>query len=175
MERDEDRSPAAPGSAPARLLTISEAAAQLGISRSAYYRAAARGDVPAVRLGNSWRVPPASFRSYFAQIEAQADRALSMRLGAVAHSARNDGAAATLSTQLSVVAARTPALDAAPAADAPRRDRSCLQIVYLDDLPVGLRRAVREYIAANRRGDGREYVLADDARGVFDAHAAAQR
>jgi excisionase family DNA binding protein len=39
--------------------TISEATALLGISRSAAYRAAARGEIPTIRIGGRLLVPTA--------------------------------------------------------------------------------------------------------------------
>lgn len=40
-----------------RTLTVEEAASVLRISRSAAYRAAARGELPVLRVGRSLRVP----------------------------------------------------------------------------------------------------------------------
>jgi excisionase family DNA binding protein len=37
--------------------TVEEAAAKLRIGRSAGYEAVRRGDLPAVRIGRSWRIP----------------------------------------------------------------------------------------------------------------------
>lgn len=42
------------------LLTVDEAAAFLRIGRNAAYQAVQRGDLYAIRLGRSWRVPRAS-------------------------------------------------------------------------------------------------------------------
>lgn len=39
------------------VLTIPEAAKLLAIGRTAAYEAARRGEIPAVRIGRSWRVP----------------------------------------------------------------------------------------------------------------------
>jgi excisionase family DNA binding protein len=41
----------------AELLTVPEAAARLGISSKAYYRAVRRGDVPAIHIGRHIKVP----------------------------------------------------------------------------------------------------------------------
>lgn len=43
-------------------MTIEEAAALLGISRSSAYAAARRGEIPALRIGNRWIVPTAALR-----------------------------------------------------------------------------------------------------------------
>jgi excisionase family DNA binding protein len=37
-------------------LDVEQAAALLGVSRAACYRAVQRGDIPALRFGRSWRV-----------------------------------------------------------------------------------------------------------------------
>lgn len=42
-------------------ITVEEAAELVGMSRSAAYRAAARGQLPTVRLGRRLRVPTAKF------------------------------------------------------------------------------------------------------------------
>lgn len=42
-------------------ITVEEAAELVGMSRSAAYRAAARGQLPTVRLGRPLRVPTAKF------------------------------------------------------------------------------------------------------------------
>jgi excisionase family DNA binding protein len=44
-------------------ITVEEAAELVGMSRSAAYRAAARGQLPTVRLGRRLRVPTAKFLS----------------------------------------------------------------------------------------------------------------
>ena len=43
-------------------MTISEAARILGISRSAAYRAAAKGEIPTIRIGGRLLVPTAKLR-----------------------------------------------------------------------------------------------------------------
>lgn len=43
-------------------ITISEAARILGISRSAAYRAAAKGEIPTIRIGGRLLVPTAKLR-----------------------------------------------------------------------------------------------------------------
>jgi excisionase family DNA binding protein len=43
-----------------RVLTVPEAAALLGVSASTYYQAAARGEVPTVRIGRRLVVPGAA-------------------------------------------------------------------------------------------------------------------
>lgn len=43
------------------VMTVPEAGAKLGLGRSAAYEAAARGDLPVVRVGRSLRVPIVAF------------------------------------------------------------------------------------------------------------------
>lgn len=43
-----------------RVLRVPEAAALLGVSASTYYQAAARGEVPAIRIGRRLVVPGAA-------------------------------------------------------------------------------------------------------------------
>ena len=44
-------------------LTVTEAAALLGIGRQTYYEAAARGEVPAIRIGRRIVVPTAALKA----------------------------------------------------------------------------------------------------------------
>ena len=44
-----------------RTITIPEAGAQLGISRNSAYEAAARGEIPVIRVGKRLLVPKAAF------------------------------------------------------------------------------------------------------------------
>lgn len=46
-----------------RTIDIEEAAAQLGISRSAAYRAANRGEIPVIRIGSRMLVPKEAFEA----------------------------------------------------------------------------------------------------------------
>ena len=62
-------------------ISVEEAAALLGISRRSAYRAAANGELPAVRLGRRLRVPSAALREL-----------LSPPWGQVATPADGDGA-----------------------------------------------------------------------------------
>jgi excisionase family DNA binding protein len=45
-------------------LTVTEAAAMLGIGRQTYYEAVARGEVPAIRIGRRIVVPTAALRAF---------------------------------------------------------------------------------------------------------------
>ena len=58
-------------------ISVEEAAAILGISRRSAYRAAASGELPAVRLGRRLRVPSAALRQLlsppFRQVATSAD------------------------------------------------------------------------------------------------------
>jgi excisionase family DNA binding protein len=47
-----------------RVLTVPEAAEFLGVGTNTYYAAAARGEVPAVRIGRRIVVPGAAFERY---------------------------------------------------------------------------------------------------------------
>jgi excisionase family DNA binding protein len=42
-------------------MTVPEAGARLGLGRNASYEAAARGDIPVIRLGKLMRVPKVAF------------------------------------------------------------------------------------------------------------------
>jgi excisionase family DNA binding protein len=49
---------------PAPLLTINQAAAHLGVSRTQLYRFIRRGDLPVVRVGERLRVRPEDIAEY---------------------------------------------------------------------------------------------------------------
>jgi excisionase family DNA binding protein len=46
---------------PKRVMTVPEAGKKLGLGRNASYAAAARGDIPTIKLGKLLRVPTAAF------------------------------------------------------------------------------------------------------------------
>lgn len=46
---------------------VPEAGAMLGLTRNASYAAAARGDIPTIRIGKLLRVPKAAFRKMLEQ------------------------------------------------------------------------------------------------------------
>lgn len=48
------------------VMTVPEAGAKLGLGRSAAYEAAARGDLPVVKLGRNLRVPIVAFERMLA-------------------------------------------------------------------------------------------------------------
>jgi excisionase family DNA binding protein len=43
------------------VMTVPEAGAKLGLSREASYKAARRGDIPTIRIGNLLKVPVVQF------------------------------------------------------------------------------------------------------------------
>jgi excisionase family DNA binding protein len=47
-------------------ITVVQAAARLGIGRNQVYEAAARGDLPALRIGHRWVIPAAAFDRWLA-------------------------------------------------------------------------------------------------------------
>ena len=49
---------------PRKTMTIEEAARQLGIGRNSAYEAAARGEIPAIRIGKRLLVPTERFRRF---------------------------------------------------------------------------------------------------------------
>jgi excisionase family DNA binding protein len=73
-------------------ITVEEAAALVGMSRSAAYRAAARGQLPTVRLGRRLRVPTAKFLS---MLGLDGDQAVALADGQVRRliGAESEGAA----------------------------------------------------------------------------------
>ncbi|MER8489326.1 helix-turn-helix domain-containing protein [Mesorhizobium australicum] len=48
------------------VMTVPEAGAKLGLGRNASYEAAARGDIPTIRLGKLIKVPKAAFERMLA-------------------------------------------------------------------------------------------------------------
>lgn len=73
-------------------ITVEEAAALVGMSRSAAYRAAARGQLPTVRLGRRLRVPTTKFLS---MLGLDGDQAVALAGGQVRRlvGAESEGAA----------------------------------------------------------------------------------
>jgi excisionase family DNA binding protein len=53
--------PQSPGEEQLYVLTVPEAGARLGLGRNASYEAAARGDIPTIRIGKLLRVPKVAF------------------------------------------------------------------------------------------------------------------
>ena len=49
------------------VMTVPEAGAKLGLGRNASYEAAARGDIPTIRLGKLIKVPKAAFERMLAK------------------------------------------------------------------------------------------------------------
>jgi excisionase family DNA binding protein len=56
-----DPGTAAPQDAGAVVMTVPEAGRKLGLSRNAAYEAAARGDIPTIRIGKLLKVPKVAF------------------------------------------------------------------------------------------------------------------
>ncbi|MER8745856.1 helix-turn-helix domain-containing protein [Mesorhizobium sp. M1004] len=54
------------------VMTVPEAGAKLGLGRNASYEAAARGDIPTIRLGKLIKVPKAAFDRMLAKSEEAA-------------------------------------------------------------------------------------------------------
>ncbi|WP_292469179.1 helix-turn-helix domain-containing protein [Mesorhizobium sp.] len=48
-------------------MTVPEAGAKLGLGRNASYEAAARGDIPTIRIGKLIKVPKAAFERMLAK------------------------------------------------------------------------------------------------------------
>ncbi|RWM08945.1 MAG: DNA-binding protein [Mesorhizobium sp.] len=49
------------------VMTVPEAGAKLGLGRNASYEAAARGDIPTIRIGKLIKVPKAAFERMLAK------------------------------------------------------------------------------------------------------------
>lgn len=58
----------APGAGPRFLLTVSEAAAALAISRSKLYELLTAGTVPSIRIDGSRRIPVTALQGYIASL-----------------------------------------------------------------------------------------------------------
>jgi excisionase family DNA binding protein len=67
-----------------RVLRVPEAAALLGVSASTYYSAAARGEVPAVRIGRRLVVPGAALARLL-EGAPRPEGAITGRIGGVAN------------------------------------------------------------------------------------------
>jgi excisionase family DNA binding protein len=55
-------------------LPLSEVARRLSISRSSAHRLVASGELPAIRIGLSWRVLRSDFDSYVERLRAEAEQ-----------------------------------------------------------------------------------------------------
>ncbi|MDG4908121.1 helix-turn-helix domain-containing protein [Mesorhizobium sp. WSM4898] len=52
------------------VMTVPEAGAKLGLGRNAAYEAAARGEIPTIRIGKLLKVPKVAFERMLAKVEA---------------------------------------------------------------------------------------------------------
>ena len=58
--------------APRRLLTVEDVLGSLRVSKSTFYRAVRTGELPAFKIGGTWRVDPRDLATYIARQKARA-------------------------------------------------------------------------------------------------------